>query len=152
MRSPFFENYSPKQEEHSAIYVAPDSVSLLLLAIESGEPEVLWMIHEQGLTTTLDIERAWTLVSTPNWKAQALKRATPAGPKRDSQKLHEIRQLLMTFGGFTPPPTPKAEAETNSPKIHKKQNSAPFPEALAQTNSSSRGKSRSRGRGRGRGK
>lgn len=158
MKSPFFDNYPPKEPEHSDIYTAPESTSLVLLAIESGEPEALWMIHEQGLTTAQDIESAWTLVSSPDWEERAMKKATAARAKRDAHKLGEIKQLLMTFGSFTPTPTPKFEAEDGSSAGHKTRTSTPPPQtsshstANANSNGNSRGKTRGRGRGRSRGK
>ncbi|KIM87213.1 hypothetical protein PILCRDRAFT_86249 [Piloderma croceum F 1598] len=109
MNRPFFENYPPKESEHSAIYSTPKSTSVLLLALDSREPEVVWMILDQGIAKLQDISNAWTLVSAGNWKATMLKKKVDGDI--DGEKLDEIRQLLMTFGGFTPPPTPKVGSE-----------------------------------------
>ena len=111
MKTPFFENYAPKESEHSAIYDPPNSTSVLLLALDSCEPEVVWMVLDRGIAKSQDINSAWTWVSTGNWKAAMKKRAVSVGAKVDDEKLDEIRQLLMTFGGFTPPPTPKVGTE-----------------------------------------
>jgi hypothetical protein len=111
MQTPFFDNYPPKESEHSAIYNTPNSTSLLALALDSCEPEVVWMIHDRGLATSQDINNAWTSVSAGNWKAVMKKKAASAGRVADDKKLDEIRQLLMVFGSFTPPPTPTVGAE-----------------------------------------
>jgi hypothetical protein len=178
MKRPFFENYPPKESEHSAIYSTPKSTSVLLLALDSHEPEVVWMILDQGIAMLQDIRNAWTLVSAGNWKAATKK----ADGNVEGEKLDEIRQLLMTFGGFTPPPTPKVGSEdrdwdpsTNtgplaqngsaqtSPSQKKKKPTSPSsPEQLTsntpqlngasnpQTKTSANGNPRGRGRGRGR--
>jgi hypothetical protein len=104
---PFFENYPPKESEHSGIYSMPKSTSVLRLAVESCEPEVVWMILNNGIATSRDIGNAWTWVSAGNWKTTMKK----AREKVDDEKLNEIRQLVMTFGGFTPPPTPNVGLE-----------------------------------------
>jgi hypothetical protein len=108
MKRPFFENYPPKESEYSAIYSAPKSTSVLHHALNSCEPEVVWMILDKGIANSQDINNAWAWVSAGNWKAMMRKKAAP---EVDDEKLDEIRQLLMTFGGFTPPPTPKVGAE-----------------------------------------
>jgi hypothetical protein len=106
IRNSFFENYPPKESEYSAIYRAPKATSVLLLAIDSCEPEVVWMILNNGIASSQDTSNAWTRVSSGNWKESMKKKSLPGGRKVDDQNLDEIRQLLMTFGGFTPPPTP----------------------------------------------
>jgi hypothetical protein len=111
IKTPFFENYPPKESEHAKIYSTSKSTPLLLLALDSHEPEVVWMILDRGLATSQDISNAWTLVSAGNWKATVRKKVASSGRKVDDEKLDEIRHLLMTFGGFTPPPTPKVGAE-----------------------------------------
>lgn len=178
MKMPFFENYPPKESEHSAIYSTPKSTSVLYLALESQEPEVVWMILDQNIAKSQDISNAWTLVSTGNWKAAMKKKADG---NIDGEKLDEIRQLLMTFGGFTPPPTPKVgsedrdwdpstntgslaqngSAQTSPSQQKKKQSSLSSPEQQftsdtqpqfngAQIKTSANGNARGRGRGRGR--
>lgn len=122
------------------------------------------MIHEQGLTNAQDIQGAWSLVSSSNWEQLAANKAAPSGAKRDLHKLDEIRQLLMTFGGFTPPLTPRVEAKNASAGYNKQvstslHQASPNPAATSTVNEqhpnpngSHRGKGRGRGRGRGRGK
>jgi hypothetical protein len=174
MKNPFFENYPPKESEHSAIYSTPAFTSVLLLALDSQEPEVVWMILDQGIAKSQDISNAWTWVSAGNWKATVKKKA---GRKVDDEKLDEIRQLLMAFGGFTPPPTPKVGSEerdwepsTNAGPVSrngsavpqpKKKQKAPSPQEQQSTSNSqaqangapnphSRASANSNGRGRGR--
>ncbi|KAG1772803.1 DnaJ-domain-containing protein [Suillus occidentalis] len=111
----FFQSYDPKQDDdHGAIYSLSPPMSLLSLALESGQPEVVWVILEKGLASTQDIGNAWTQV-TSGQTNQPLFKKLP----RDSVKFSEIQNLLMTFGGFTPPPTPKVsiskDTRHNSP-------------------------------------
>jgi hypothetical protein len=180
IRNPFFENYPPKESEHSAIYCAPKATSVLLLAIDSCEPEVVWMILNNGIASSQDTSNAWSRVSSGNWK-ELMRKSLPGGRKVDDQNLDEIRQLLMTFGGFTPPPTPtvgvhdkqwesatlpprggssvpemkSTQQKQKKPLITSKQASSnPQPQASGAPppNSSSNGSGSRGGRGRGRGR
>lgn len=109
----FFQSYDPKQDDdHSAIYSLSPPMSLLSLALESGQPEVVWLILEKGLASTQDIGNAWTQV-TSGQTNQPLFKKLP----RDSVKFSEIQNLLMTFGGFTPPPTPKVSISQDTRHI-----------------------------------
>ncbi|KAG2158242.1 DnaJ-domain-containing protein [Suillus bovinus] len=102
----FFQSYDPKQDDdHSAIYSLSPSMSLLSLALESGQPEVVWMTLEKGLASIQDIGNAWTQVTSEQTNRPLFKKLP-----RDGVKFSEIQNLLMTFGGFTPPPTPKASS------------------------------------------
>lgn len=181
IKEPFFENYPPKESEHSGIYSAPPSTSVLSLAIDSCEPEVVWMILDNGIPNSQDTSKAWTRVSSGNWKESMKKKSLPGGRKVDDQNLDEIRHLLMVFGGFTPPPTPTVgvhnkqwdsptvppksgsvvpetkSAQKQKPPITSKQapsNSLSQGSGVPQPKSSSSGGGGrgSRGRGRGRGR
>jgi len=103
----FFESYDPKEEDHDAIYNLAPPRSLLLLALDSAEPELVWMILDRGLATTQDIGNAWTEVTSLEGKQALIKKMGKNGGKYT-----EIQNLLMCHGDFTPPPTPKEE---NSP-------------------------------------
>lgn len=158
IKKPFFENYPPKEDEHSTIYSLPPPTSILTLALGSGDPETVWLVLENGLASSQDIDIAWTSVSSAGCGAEARKITSSSGKKVDDWKLDEIRQLMMTFGGFTPPPTPKVEAQpkqredSRPTKGHKstKSQASLVPRALASGSSNSQPKA-SKGRGRGRG-
>ena len=100
-------------------------------------------------------------MSSAGCKAEARKIASSSGKKVEDWKLDEIRQLMMTFGGFTPPPTPKVEAQPKQredprpTKGHRstKSQASLVPQALASGSSNSQPKtSKGRGRGCGRGR
>ncbi|KAF8843561.1 hypothetical protein BDN67DRAFT_135529 [Paxillus ammoniavirescens] len=119
----FFESYDPKEEDYSAIYSLSPSTSLLSVALESAEPEVVWMILENGLANTQDIGNAWTDVTSLEGKQALLRKMGDNGVKYT-----EIQNLLMSYGGFTPPPTPKATSkDRNVPPTNKIQPPAGSP-------------------------
>ncbi|KIM62150.1 hypothetical protein SCLCIDRAFT_1215501 [Scleroderma citrinum Foug A] len=97
----FFDAYNPKYEDHNSIYSLSPPDSLLSLALESGEPEVVWMILDSGLADTQDISNAWTRITSTEGRKALL-----VGIGQNAGKFAEIQNLLMRFGGFTPPPTP----------------------------------------------
>ena len=112
----FLESYDPKQEDHNAIYDLPPPASLLSIALDSAEPEVVWMILDRGLATTQDIGKAWTKITSLEGKQTLLKKMGA-----DGMKYTEIQNLLMSYGGFTPPPTPTAPTQASSPSINQVQ-------------------------------
>jgi hypothetical protein len=69
----------------------------------------VWMILEaKGLASSQDIGNAWTKICSIESKAKP-------GKPDDEEKFNDIRNLLMRYGGFSPPPTPKADAK-NGPQ------------------------------------
>lgn len=77
-----------------------------MLALESAEPEVVWMILDKGLASDQDINAAWAWITTVVGRETVLKKQRKNGHK-DTEKFDDIMKLLMRFGGFTPPPTPQ---------------------------------------------
>ena len=118
----FFESYDPKQEDHNDIYDLSHPVSLLSIALDSAEPEVVWMILDRGLATSQDIGIAWTEVTSLQGRQVLLEKMG-----NDSGKYTEVQNLLMSYGGFTPPPTPKVTTPENSPVTNKAQPSGGSP-------------------------
>ncbi|KAJ3560742.1 hypothetical protein NP233_g10633 [Leucocoprinus birnbaumii] len=97
-----FNNYPPKEEDHRAIYYTPSCSNLLSLAIKSGEPELVWMILDNGLFTPEDVSSGWSMVSQP---ANAKK-----GKIEDKNgKTSDILKLLERLGDFSLPQTPAAK-------------------------------------------
>ena len=74
------------------------------------------MILDRGLATTQDIGNAWTEVTSLEGKQALLKKIG-----NDNVKYTEIQNLLMGYGGFTPPPTPKVPTHERSPPANKGQ-------------------------------
>ncbi|KAF8557302.1 DnaJ-domain-containing protein [Imleria badia] len=112
----FFESYDPKHEDHNAIYDLSPPKSLLSIALDSAEPEVVWMILDRSLATTQDIGNVWTEVTSLEGKQTLLKKMG-----NDNMRYTEIQNLLMSYGGFTPPPTPKVPAQERRPLTNKAQ-------------------------------
>lgn len=94
----FFETYSVKDDDYVDFYRTPSTTSNLALAVESSEPEAVWLILDRGLAKPKEVNAAWTAVAATGWVESMLSkdRAT-----RDPEKLDDIRKLIMTHGGFT---------------------------------------------------
>jgi hypothetical protein len=154
-----FEEFPP--DDSPAVYQSPENTSSLLLALESGEPELVWMVLDKGLASSEEINKAWSKATSHKLSG--------------SEKQSDIIQLLMRYGGFTPPPTPSnkdgasKQLETrggpkNSAPLNVKSEqstsksddgpTSPPPEAKKQSKNSRggyRGRGGGKGRGRGRG-
>ncbi|EGN93280.1 hypothetical protein SERLA73DRAFT_189828 [Serpula lacrymans var. lacrymans S7.3] len=89
----FFKVYDPKSDDYTSIYATPSSKPVLFIALDSAEPEVIWMILNNGLASTQDIGNAWAWVSSSEGEQSLLKKL---GTQRDDI-LGEIRNLLMTY-------------------------------------------------------
>lgn len=129
----FFEAYDPKDEDNEGIYALSSPNCLLSIALESAEPEVIWMILDRGLASAEDMANAWTRIATVKGKEALITRTGG-----DAGKYTEIENLLMCFGGFTAPPT--ADCTRDAPPLS---NQIPSPGNVPTQ--------RGRGRGRGRG-
>lgn len=100
------EAHSP--EDNEGIYDAPPSKSLLFIALESCQPEVVWMVLNNKLATKEDMANAWSFVLND---AQGIFRKTPGLAKPD-EKVEEITNLLITFGGFSKESVPAPVQDT----------------------------------------
>lgn len=97
----FYNTYPPTDDDSSELYRPPSSVSALSLAVQYSEPEVAWLILNKGLASKHEIWHVWTWLNSQEGKA--------ALAFRDGQaKVEEFSNLLMTFGDFTPPMSPRA--------------------------------------------
>jgi len=97
----FLENYPPKEQDSTPIYDLQGSNNTLLsLALESNEPEIVWMILDNGLSNAQDIANMWAFVSS----SEHMQATKPSAKERENAE--DIRNLLMRYGGFTPPNTP----------------------------------------------
>ncbi|THU87231.1 hypothetical protein K435DRAFT_681960 [Dendrothele bispora CBS 962.96] len=163
----FFENHPLKEEESAAIYACPESGSLLMLSLQSHEPEVVWMILDKKLASSVEIREAWSWITSENGK-KAMKTYSNRASGKVAEKLNDIVQLLISFGGFTPPPTqsddqarqkpskPLSGAEKDNEAASSTQSQINSPDgppiSPPQGRRAHRGKGRSRGQGRGRGR
>ncbi|KAF5389840.1 hypothetical protein D9757_003696 [Collybiopsis confluens] len=102
----YFENYPPKDLDHSQFYA-----NALSLALQSHEPQVIWMILENGLATSKDINDGWSWITSAEGN-QSIKRYSKG--VAGNEKFDDILKLLMRYGGFTPPPTPELKRKSAS--------------------------------------
>lgn len=101
----FFDAHKPDDSE--AVYEAPPSKSLLALAVESAQPEVVWMVLDKKLASIEDMTDAWVYITCDGRKAILNK----PGLAEPHDQVEEIVNLLTTFGGFTKEAEPKPEAK-----------------------------------------
>ncbi|KAJ7940426.1 hypothetical protein B0H13DRAFT_2396139 [Mycena leptocephala] len=92
--------YPPKDSDSNGVYRPPASTTLLSIALESHEPELVWKILDNGLATEQDINLSWTWITSTKERRK--------GKVNNEEKFRDIMKLLMRFGGFTPPPTPSS--------------------------------------------
>ncbi|TBU50732.1 DnaJ domain-containing protein [Dichomitus squalens] len=101
----FFENYSPKDGDHEGIYHSPESKSNLHLALDSKEPEVVWLVLEKKLYTKEERDAAWDIVQSKKFKSSI----------SPTDKHVEFVNLFATYGGYSldkPVPAPESSSVT----------------------------------------
>ncbi|KAJ4497955.1 hypothetical protein C8R41DRAFT_820335 [Lentinula lateritia] len=102
-----FKHYPPQDPDHNQIYVPPPSKSVLSLALQSHEPEVVFMVlqPENRLSNSQDVNDAWSWINSPEGRT-AMTRYSKGISGDIVDKFNDICTLLGQFGGFTPPATP----------------------------------------------
>ncbi|PBK92937.1 hypothetical protein ARMGADRAFT_929738 [Armillaria gallica] len=104
----FFSAFPPKDDDSKPIYTPPESTNLLTLALDSRDPEVVWMILDKSLAGSDDISKAWSWVTSTEGYSIMLKPNSVNEALNDNARLeryNEIIKFLMRFGGFSPPST-----------------------------------------------
>lgn len=108
----FFDTYPVSDSDSEPIYEPPPNRSLLLLAMESAEPEAVWTILDKKLATRKEIKAAWEWL----WSSTGQQRY--ASSKKTVGKMEEVKNILMKYGGFTAPPTPPpSSASDHTPEL-----------------------------------
>ncbi|KAF8212016.1 hypothetical protein K438DRAFT_1957806 [Mycena galopus ATCC 62051] len=107
----FLDEHPPK--DSNGVYEPPAGKTLLSLALESHEPELVWKVLDNGLATEQDINLSWAWITSTKGRSTMKKGLVPNGDRKgkafnDEEKFEDITKLLMRFGGFTPPPTPSS--------------------------------------------
>jgi len=111
----FLETFKPHIEESLPVIAPPEGTTLLLLALESNDSKVVTTTLEWHLATLEEIQGAWEFVwgeardRIPDGKfygGEAHK-----GRKWDPQDWKKVKDVLMKFGRFTPPPTPRTQVQ-----------------------------------------
>ena len=115
----FLETFKPHIEESLPIIAPPEGTTLVLLALESNNPKVVTTTLEWHLATLEEIQQVWEFV----WGEARDK--IPDGKlcgddvrqerKWDAQAWKQVKDILMKFGKFTPPPTPTTQVTELSP-------------------------------------
>lgn len=145
----FFENHDPKDEDSVGVFEAPENTSILRLALLSHEPEVVYMVLNNSLAESSDLNACWTWITSSDGQAQVGKRAGAATTARREQ-FEDMLKLLRRYGGFSPAATdyerPYKPAHTKAPQ---QQHQRTQSESTSQQKFQRGGK---RGKGRGRGK
>ncbi|KAJ7271992.1 hypothetical protein B0H12DRAFT_1008394 [Mycena haematopus] len=107
----FLEEHPPKDSD--GVYEPPASKTLLSLALESHEPELVWKILDNDLATQQDINQSWAWITSTTGRSAMKKNLVQNGGRKgkahdDKEAFEDIMKLLMRFGGFTPPSTPSS--------------------------------------------
>ncbi|KAJ3995961.1 hypothetical protein F5050DRAFT_1808196 [Lentinula boryana] len=140
------EHYPAKDSDHEKIYALPPSTNVLSLALQSHEPQVVWMVlqPENELASNRDISNAWSWINSSEGRREMTQHSKVVTGDV-VEKFDDICTLLSQFGGFSPPATPVHH--------HKNHHCPPSVKEKPQTNQrqpSRRARGRGRGRGRGR--
>ena len=128
----FLETFKPHIEESLPVIVPPQGTTLVLLALESNDPKVVTTTLEWRLATLEEIQQAWEFVwgeardNIPDSKlygGEVRKRRM-----WDAQNWKKVKDVLMKFGRFTPPPSPTTQVEHITESTHVERPSQPPPE------------------------
>lgn len=143
----FLETYPPKDADSKLIYDYSECSNLISLALESHEPEIVWIVLDRKLATPQEISQVLT------W-ATSEKGARISASVEDKDKAEDIFKLLKQYGKAGDRVQPiNTQAQTSASKASPKPSHAKSPISLSAKASSSRSKNSSRGnRGRGRGR
>ncbi len=97
----FFENYPPKDGEYEDIYRSPESKSNLHLALDTKEPEIVWLVLDKELFSQEERDAVWEIVKGKKFKSGI----SPA------DKYIEFINLFGTYGGYSlDSPAPELES------------------------------------------
>ena len=136
----FLETYPPKDSDSKLIYDCSEYSSLVSLALESHEPEIVWIVLDRKLATLEEIRRALTWATSEKGLMSSVE---------DRDKAEDIIKLLKKYGKFDNQPiNTQAQATQASPKSSHAQSSSPS--AKVSPSSSKQRAFRGHGRGRGR--
>ena len=97
----------------------PEGTTLVLLALESNDPKVVNTTLEWHLATLDEIQQAWEFVwgeardKIPDGKLYGDE--IRKGREWDAHAWKKVKDVLMKFGRFTPPPTPTTKVTELNP-------------------------------------
>jgi len=155
----FLSEYPPHHSDSSAIYDSSECSDLLSLALESREPELVWIILDNKLVSRQELTKAWKWASTDS----GIKTLRGRASAKELEKAADIQKLLNQYGGFSSPEIPGNAKSYNTPKAanadHSKAASSEQPQSVKSTANNgpsvrqkpTRARGQGRGKGRGRG-
>ena len=146
----FLETYPPKDSDSKLIYDYSECSNLISLALESREPEIVWIVLDRKLATPQEISQVLT------W-ATSEKGATLRASVQDGDKAEDIIKLLKQYGKsgdkVMQPINTQAQTSTSKAPPKLSQGKSPSsPSAKASPSDSKNASRGNRGRGRGRGR
>lgn len=144
----FLESYPPKDSDSKLIYDHSECSNLISLALESHEPEIVWIALDRKLATPEEINQALTWATSEEGLLTSIE---------DRDKAEDIIKLLKQHGKLGGKETQPINTQTQATKASPKQSPIPpaakvFPSGAKQhasrgRNNGGRGRGRNRGRG-----
>lgn len=154
----FLSEYPPHDSDSSAIYKSSGCPDLLSLALESREPELVWIILDNKLASRQELSKAWNWASTDS----GIKTLQGQASAKELEKAADIQKLLNQYGGFSSPKIGNAKSYTSPKAANADRSKAASPEQpqsvkstandapyVRQKPTRARGQGRGKGRGRG---
>lgn len=150
----FLGAYPVTDDDYKSIYRTRSTSSLLLIAVKSYEPEIVYLILENKLASTNEINQVWAWLTSGTGQDIMKHKGGHPISALDAEKVADIVQLMMRFGGFSPPTTPVVKAQAAPQKVQQQsaQDRAPLSNLPQTPNTSPPAKKGGRNRGRGKGK
>ncbi|KAG6851252.1 hypothetical protein H0H93_011688 [Arthromyces matolae] len=139
----FFEEHPPSHDAGS-LYDSPPKASLLSLAIDSLQPELVWMVLDKKLAKQQDIDSALAQLAGYKGKIQKV------------EEMKDIERLIARYGGLTlqskdGQKEKKPIARETSERTEQVPKKPGNQQQREDANCGGRGRGRGRGRGQGRG-
>lgn len=103
-----FELYPPDDDEYAAIYRSPETGSNFQLALESKEPEMVWLVFDKHLYTEEEMDQAWGVVNSKAFRSNI----------SATRKYNEIVNLFKTLGKSSQSRRPRPTVTVEGGRSH----------------------------------
>lgn len=112
----FLKTYTPKEDDYAPIYKSPRTGDVLFLAVKSFEPEVVWMVLDNGLFIEQHINEIWPWITSTAARNAFVRDLGHPLNAVDNEKIDDITKLLKQYSHLSPPATPvESEQKEQSP-------------------------------------